>query len=72
MDTKDYRIIMTIATSLATPCVCNGKTVYEVDLERFINAVDNIYPELSIPVVRNGVVLNPKAETDEDKNGGEK
>lgn len=68
MDAKDYRIIMTIATSLAKPCICNGKTVYEVDLERFINAIDNIYPDLSIPVVRNGVVLNPKAnENTEEK-----
>lgn len=62
MDTQDYRIIMTIATSLAQPCICNGKTVYEVDLERFINAIDNIYPDICIPVSRNGVVLNPKAE----------
>jgi hypothetical protein len=62
MDTKDYRIIMTIATTLAKPCICNGKTVYEVDLERFINAVDNIYPDICIPVARNGVVLNPKAD----------
>ena len=61
MDTKDYRIIMTIATTLAKPCICNGKTVYEVDLERFINAIDNIYPDICIPVARNGVVLNPKA-----------
>lgn len=72
MDAKDYRIIMTIATSLAKPCICNGKTVYEVDLERFINAIDNIYPDLSIPVARNGVVLNPKAESDEAENGGNK
>ena len=66
MDAKDYRIIMTIATSLAQPVICNGKTIYEVDLERFINAIDNIYPDLSIPVTRNGVVLNPKAETEEE------
>lgn len=67
MDAKDYRIIMTIATSLAQPVICNGKTIYEVDLERFINAIDNIYPDLAIPVVRNGVVLNPKAETEEEE-----
>ena len=68
MDTKDYRIIMTIATTLAKPCICNGKTVYEVDLERFINAIDNIYPDICIPVARNGVVLNPKAnENTEEK-----
>ena len=65
MDTKDYRIIMTIATTLAKPCIYNGKTVYELDLERFINAVDNIYPDICIPVRRNGVVINPKAESDE-------
>lgn len=62
MDTKDYRIIMTIALNLATTCICNGKTVYEVDLERFISAIDNIYPELYMPVRYNGVLLNPKAE----------
>ena len=61
MDAKDYRIIMTIATTLAKPCICNGKTVYEIDLERFINAIDNIYPDICIPVACNGVVLNPKA-----------
>lgn len=61
MEAKDYRIIMTIATSLVTPCIYNGKTVYEVDLERFINAIDNIYPDICIPVAYNGVVLNPKA-----------
>ncbi len=67
MDAKDYRIIMTIATSLAQPVICNGKTIYEVDLERFINAIDNIYPDICIPVARNGVVLNPKAETEEEE-----
>ena len=65
MDTKDYIIIMTIATTLAQPCIYNGKTVYELDLERFINAVDNIYPDICIPVRYNGVVINPKAESDE-------
>lgn len=65
MDVKDYRIIMTIATSLAKPVICNGKTIYELELTQFINAVDNIYPELSMPVTRNGVVLNPKIEDEE-------
>lgn len=67
MDAKDYRIIMTVATSLAKPVICNGKTIYEVDLEQFINAIDNIYPELYMPVARNGVVLNPKAESEEEE-----
>ena len=67
MDAKDYRIIMTIASNLAQPVICNGKTIYEVDLKRFINAIDNIYPELYMPVTRNGVVLNPKAESDEEE-----
>ena len=65
MKVKDYRIIMTIATSLAKPVICNGKTLYELELTQFINAIDNIYPELSMPVTRNGVVLNPKAEDEE-------
>ena len=65
MKVKDYRIIMTIATSLAKPVICNGKTIYELELTQFINAVDNIYPELSMPVTRNGVVLNPKIEDEE-------
>ena len=67
MDAKDYRIIMTIATSLAKPVICNGKTVYELELTQFINAIDNIYPELYMPVARNGIVLNPKAETEEEE-----
>ena len=67
MDAKDYRIIMTIATSLAKPVICNGKTIYELELTQFINAIDNIYPELYMPVARNGVVLNPKAESDEEE-----
>ena len=62
MDTKDYRIIMTIASNIAKPVICNGKTIYELDLEQFINAIDNIYPDICIPVSRNGVVLNPKAD----------
>jgi hypothetical protein len=67
MDTKDYRIIVTLATSLAQPCICNGRTVYELDVAKFINALDNIYPELYMPIARNGVVLNPKAESDEEE-----
>lgn len=66
MDAKDYRIIMTIATNLAKPVICSGKTLYELELTQFINAIDNIYPELYMPVTRNGVVLNPKAETEEE------
>jgi hypothetical protein len=62
MDTKDYRIIMTIASSIARPCRCEGKLVYELDLELFINAIDNIYPDICVPVSRNGVVLNPKTK----------
>ena len=67
MDAKDYRIIMTIATNLAKPVICNGKTIYELELTQFINAIDNIYPELYMPVARNGVVLNPKAESDDEE-----
>jgi hypothetical protein len=67
MDTKDYRIIVTLATSLAQPCICNGKTVYELDVAKFINAIDNIYPDVRIPVSLNGVVLNPNAESDEEE-----
>jgi hypothetical protein len=68
MDAKDYRIIMTIASNLAQPVICNGKTIYELNLAQFVNAIDNIYPELYIPVTRNGVILNPKDETNEDEN----
>jgi hypothetical protein len=67
MDTKDYRIIVTLATSLASPCICNGRTVYELDVAKFINALDNIYPDIGIPVLLNGVVLNPKAEAEEEE-----
>ena len=67
MDAKDYRIIMTIATNLAKPVICNGKTIYELELTQFINAIDNIYPELYMPVARNGVVLNPKDETEDEE-----
>ena len=65
MDAKDYRIIMTIASNLAKPVICNGKTIYELNLAQFVNAIDNIYPDLRIPVARNGVILNPKDETEE-------
>lgn len=67
MDTRDYRIIVTLVTSLAKPCIFNGKTVYELDVAKFINALDNIYPDICIPVSLNGVVLNPKAESDEEE-----
>lgn len=66
MDAKDYRIIMTIASNIAKPVICNGKTIYELDLEQFINAIDNIYPDICIPVSRNGVVLNPGVEEREE------
>ena len=66
MDAKDYRIIMTIATSIATPCICNGKTVYELDVAKFINALDNIYQDICVPVSLNGIIINPKAETEEE------
>jgi hypothetical protein len=62
MDTKDYRIIMTLASNLAHPVICNGKTCYELNLVQFINAIDNIYPDICIPVAHNGVVLNPEAD----------
>ena len=67
MDTKDYRIIVTLATSLAQPVICNGRTVYELDVAKFINALDNIYPDICIPVSLNGIVLNPNAESAEEK-----
>jgi hypothetical protein len=67
MDTKDYRIIMTIASNIAKPVICNGKTCYELNLVQFINAIDNIYPDICIPVARNGVVLNPGVEDNEEK-----
>ena len=63
MNKKDYQIIITIAANLAEPCICEGKKIYEVDLEQFIKAIDNIYPNLRIPVVTvDGKVLNPKQE----------
>ncbi len=67
MDTKDYRIIVTLATSLAQPCICNGRTVYELDVAKFINALDNIYPEARIPVSINGEILNPKPEDEAEE-----
>ncbi len=62
MDTQDYRIIMTIASNIAKPTYCDGKLCYLLDLQQFITAIDNIYPDIHIPVARNGVVLNPKAD----------
>ena len=67
MDAKDYRIIMTLASNLAQPVICNGKTIYELNLAQFVNAIDNIYPELYMPVARNGVVLNPKADENNEE-----
>ena len=62
MDAQDYRIIMTLASNLAKPVICNGKTIYELNLAQCVNAIDNIYPDLWTPVARNGVILNPKTE----------
>ena len=65
MDTQDYRIIMTIASNIAKPTYCDGKLCYLLDLQQFITAIDNIYPDIRIPVARNGIILNPKAEEEE-------
>lgn len=62
MNTQDYRIIMTIASNIAKPTYCDGELCYLLDFKQFVNAIDNIYPDICIPVARNGVVLNPKAE----------
>lgn len=62
MNTQDYRIIMTIASNIAKPTYCDGKLCYLLDLKQFVNAIDNIYPDICIPVARNGIVLNPKTE----------
>ena len=66
MTKKDYRIIMTIAANLAKSCIWEGRKIYEIDLEQFVKAVD-IYPDICIPVSLNGMVLNPKAEAEEDE-----
>ena len=60
MDAQDYRVIVTLVASLAKPCIWSGKTTYEVDVEKFISAIDSIYPELYRPIAINGKVLNPK------------
>lgn len=65
MDTQDYRIIMTIASNIAKPTYCDSKLCYLLDLQQFITAIDNIYPDIRIPVARNGIILNPKAEEEE-------
>ena len=62
MDTQDYRIIMTVASNIAQKTYCNGEVCYLLDLKQFVNAIDNIYPDICIPVARNGVILNPKAD----------
>ena len=67
MDTQDYRIIMTIATNIAQPVICNGKTIYELNLAQFIRAIDNIYPDARVPVAHNGVILNPRPEDEEEE-----
>ena len=67
MTQKDYRIIISTAANLAEPCICEGKKTYEVDLKQFIRALENIYPDLYLPVVTgDGKVLNPKLESKED------
>jgi hypothetical protein len=66
MDTQDYRIIMTIASNIAKPTYCDGKLCYLLDLQQFITAIDNIYPDIRITVARNGVVLNPGVKNAEE------
>ena len=67
MTQKDYRIIIATAANLAKPCIWEGKKTYEVDLKQFIRALENIYPDLYLPVVTgDGKVLNPKSEIKED------
>ena len=66
MDTHDYRVIMTIASNIAQKTYCNGEICYLLDLKQFVNAIDNIYPDICISVARNCVILNPKAEAMED------
>ena len=67
MTQEDYRIIITTAVNFAEPCIYEGKKIYEVDLEQFIKAIDNIYPNLYIPVITvDGKVLNPKPESKKD------
>lgn len=67
MDTQDYRIITTIAAHIAQKTYCNGGSCYLLDLKKFINAIDNIYPDARIPVLLNGEVLNPKPEDEEEE-----
>lgn len=67
MTQKDYRIIIATAANLAKPCIWEGKKTYEVDLKQFIRALENIYPDLHIPVITgDGKVLNPKSESEEN------
>lgn len=67
MTQKDYRIIVATAANLAKPCIWEGKKTYEVDLKQFIRALENIYPDLYLPVVTgDGKILNPKLESKED------
>lgn len=67
MTQKDYRIIIATAANLAKPCIWEGKKTYEVDLKQFIRALENIYPDLYLPVVTgDGKILNPKSEIKED------
>ena len=66
MTDHDYRVIMTIAASMAKPTYCEGKLCYFLDFQQFIKAIENIYPDIAIPVSINGVMLNPKSENMEE------
>ncbi len=65
LETQDYRVITTIAAHLAQPTWCNGNKVFLVDLKKFINAIDNIYPDACIPINFNGEPLNSVNRTEE-------
>lgn len=65
MDAQDYRVIVTLVASLAKPCIWNGKTTYEVDVQKLITAIDSIYPDLYQPIAINGKILNPKDRPEE-------
>lgn len=72
MNAQDYRIVMTIASNIAQPTWVNGKVRYLLDFEQFVNAIDNIYPDICIPVVRNGVTLNLHTSSESSKDSTEK
>lgn len=67
LETQDYRVITTIATHIAQPTWCNGNKVFLIDLKKFINAIDNIYPDACIPVYLNGEPLNDVNKTEESE-----